>query len=131
MNETLWMRDSIDYTLVNPNQLRHHGVNVQDDPISERPLSIITSDAEFAMGLNRKGTIVYFNSQTPTQKKIYSFSPIIISAKLPLDPEQVNVPNRTHSLDLEVERIRLLGDQSLTIFINNLDLAMWCLIFLQ
>ena len=40
-HEALWMRSLMDDSLINPNQLRHYGVNVQDDPISNRPLSII------------------------------------------------------------------------------------------
>ena len=53
-------------TLINPNQLRDFGVNVQDNPTSPSPLSIITEDAKFAMILERKGTIIFFNTRTPT-----------------------------------------------------------------
>ena len=31
-NEALWMGDSMTHSLVNPNQLHHFGVKVQDDP---------------------------------------------------------------------------------------------------
>ena len=30
--ETLWMGSLMDDSLINPNQLRHYGLNVQDDP---------------------------------------------------------------------------------------------------
>ena len=53
------MGDVLDPTLVNPNQLRHFGVDVQDNPMSSRPLSIITEDNEFCMELAIEGTIVF------------------------------------------------------------------------
>ena len=45
-HEALWMGDTMTTSLINPNQLRHFGVNVQDDPTSRRPLSVITDDGE-------------------------------------------------------------------------------------
>ena len=48
-HEALWMGDSMQDTLINPNQLRHFGTNVQDNPVSNYPLSIITADHEFSM----------------------------------------------------------------------------------
>ena len=44
-NKALDMIKSLDVTLVNPNQLWHYGIHVQDDPSSSQPLSIITEDA--------------------------------------------------------------------------------------
>ena len=43
-NEALWMGGQLDHSLINPNQLRHHGTKVQDNPMSDRALSIITED---------------------------------------------------------------------------------------
>ena len=40
-NESLWMGDKMDHTLINPNQLRHFGTIVQDNPMLSKPLSII------------------------------------------------------------------------------------------
>ena len=58
-NECLWMGDKMDHSLINPNQLRHFGTIVQDNPMSPKPLSIITEDKEFCMELRMDGTIVY------------------------------------------------------------------------
>ncbi len=63
-NESLWMGDSMSHTLVNPNQLRHYGVRVQDDPTSRRPLSIIKEDASFSILLKMKGMFVYMDTHT-------------------------------------------------------------------
>jgi len=37
-NEALWMGDSMNCTLINPNRLRHFGTKVQDNPVSDLPL---------------------------------------------------------------------------------------------
>ena len=33
-NETIWMYDSLKHMLINPNQIRHSGDNIQDNPTS-------------------------------------------------------------------------------------------------
>ena len=35
-HEVLWMGDSLENTLFNPNQLRHFGTKVQDNPMDDR-----------------------------------------------------------------------------------------------
>ena len=69
-NEALWMGDSMETTLVNPNQLRHYGTQVQDNPTSELPLSIITEDNEFSMDLTMAGTIVCADTFTPSEYEL-------------------------------------------------------------
>ena len=48
-NEALWMGDTLDHTLVNPNQLRHYGITVQDNPACDKPLYFMTESSEFSM----------------------------------------------------------------------------------
>ena len=59
MHEALCMGDTLYHTLVDPNQLRHYGTLVQDNLMSEIPLSFITEDGEFIMELSNEGTIVF------------------------------------------------------------------------
>ena len=40
LHEGLWVNTTMDHTLVNPNQLQHFGVTVQDNPYSSSPLYI-------------------------------------------------------------------------------------------
>ena len=58
-NEALWMGDQMDHTLVNPNQLRHFGIKVQDNPVSNEPLHSMTEDKQFNMELKMKGTTIF------------------------------------------------------------------------
>ena len=70
LNEALWMGDTMDHTLINPNQLRHYGTKVRDDPTSNHPLSIITESNEFCMGLQMAGTICYAETHSPTAQEL-------------------------------------------------------------
>ena len=40
LHEGLWMNNTMEHTFDNPNQLRHFGVTVQDNPYSSSPLYI-------------------------------------------------------------------------------------------
>lgn len=106
MNEALWMGDSMESTLINPNQLRHYGMHIQDYPSSVRPLSMISEDTEFTMALKREGTILYFDTHTPTQKELETYPHIVISSEVSWNPMKVHFDENTHSLEEEVERIR-------------------------
>ena len=48
LHESLWMGDTLDHTLVNPNQLRHYGNRVEDNLMQEICVSVITEDEELA-----------------------------------------------------------------------------------
>ena len=53
------MGNNIDHILINPNQLGYYGIKVQDNPMLETALSIITEDNEFCMELAMEGTVIY------------------------------------------------------------------------
>ena len=40
-NKVLWMGDKSDHTLVNPNQIHHHRIDVQDNPCMHKPMAIV------------------------------------------------------------------------------------------
>ena len=105
-NKALWMGGVMEDTLLNSNQLRHFGINVQDNPTSNRPLSIITEDTHFAMPLQRDGTIVFCNTRTPTQNELETCPHIQLSSFKAWNPSKVHFPKSSHSLEEEVERIR-------------------------
>ena len=58
-NEALRMGDTLDHTLVIPNQLRHYGITVQDNPACDKLLYFMTEDSEFFVESKRKGIIIY------------------------------------------------------------------------
>ena len=75
-NEALWMPE-LDCTLINPNQLRHFGISVQDDPTSDSPLFISTESDKFVMPLEMTSTTIFANTCTPTQDELETCKPHI------------------------------------------------------
>ena len=49
LHEGLWMNTTMEHTLVNPNQLRHFGVTVKENPSSNSPLYIESPDRDFVL----------------------------------------------------------------------------------
>ena len=117
-NEALWMGDSMKSTLFNPNQLRHYGTKVQDNPVSENPLSIISDDDEFCLELSMDGTIVYFDSHTPTEEELLTCPHIVLSSPHPWDPAGVTFPKIRRTLEEEIGGVRFISGFSSS-FANN------------
>ena len=67
-HEGLWMGDQMEHSLLNPNQLRHFGVTVQDNPFSDAPLYISTENGDFVFPLEILGTNIVAKTRTPTEK---------------------------------------------------------------
>ena len=105
-NEAIWMGDHMDHTLLNPNQLRHYGVRVQDDPTSPYPLSIVTEKNEFGMELSMDGTIVYVETHAPSERDLKEFPHIELTSPHSWDPLQVKFPKSKYTLG------DMLGDHS-------------------
>lgn len=99
LNEALWMGDSLEHTLVNPNQLRHFGTTVYDDPTSSHPLCIITEDKEFCMDLYMKGTVTCFDSYAPSEDELNNCPHIVLSSNHPWRPDKVQFPRCSNTLE--------------------------------
>ena len=66
LREGLWMNTTMRHTLVNPNQLRHFGVTMQENPYSSYPLYIESMDSDFVLPLIVEGTKILVHTRTPT-----------------------------------------------------------------
>ena len=105
-NEALWMGDTLNHTLINPNQLRHYGITVQDNPACDKPLYFMTEDSAFSMELKRKGTIIYSDTFTPSARELNDNPKIIMSSPHPWDPTNVEFNNNARSLEEEITEVR-------------------------
>ena len=70
LHEVICMGDTLYHTFVNTNQLHHYGNRIQDKPMSESPLQIITKDGEFIMEPSIEVTILFANTHTHYDKKL-------------------------------------------------------------
>ena len=85
------MGDKLDHTLVNPNQLRAYGVNVQDNPFDAKPLSITTDDA--SVELYSEGTIICGDTWTPTESELSQLPRLILTSPHDWDPHNICFPS--------------------------------------
>ena len=85
-NEGLWMRDKMENTLINQNQLRYFGTTVQDNPFSESPLYIMTEYRDLSLPLNVDGTNIFSETRTPTSRELHKYPHILMASPHPWDP---------------------------------------------
>ena len=89
----------LDHSLINPNQLRYNGVEVQDNPYAIKPMTI-TSKRDGVNGfsdyLDSTGTTIFLITWTPRQKDLELYPHIQLSSSEPWDPQNVVFPS--HSL---------------------------------
>ena len=98
-NEALWMGTTMDHTLLNPNQLRHYGTIVQDNPTLPLPLSIIAEDRSFCMELFMQGTTVRVQTYSPTQTELETCPHVVLSSPSPWDPNNISFPKSRMSIE--------------------------------
>ena len=90
--QAIYLGDQIQASLLCPNQLRAHGVTVDDIPRHlappDRPSnhSIYCPDDELNIPLSLKGIISYFNSRTPTQEELNTCKWVILTDEHEWDP---------------------------------------------
>ena len=69
VHEALYFGDSLDHSLINPNQIRAFGIDVWDNPYdTERQFGIVTD--EVFIPFETDGTTIYFDSFTPTMQDL-------------------------------------------------------------
>ena len=81
----------MDASSMNPNQLRHHGVEAQDDPCHWDPMAIRKDDDEegFVACLKLLGTNVCVDTWTPTDQDLQSHQHVALTSPQAWDPHRV------------------------------------------
>ena len=97
-NETLWMGDTLQHTLANPNQLRAYGTTVQDNPFSSSPLKFEPPTGP-TIPLTTMGTIIYCDTCAPSDRELSTLRHIHLSSSATWDPHNVVFP--THRVEEE------------------------------
>ena len=96
-HESLYYGTELDHSLINPNQLRHFGVGVWDNPFdTTRTLSIEVND-ELQIPLHMQGTKISFKSRSPTSQELASCPHISVTSSRPWNPTTVLLQQVTFS----------------------------------
>jgi len=104
LNEALWMGETMTHTLVNPNQLRHYGTKVRDDPTSSTPMHIMTENNEFNIELKMKGTVIFADTHTPSAKELHDCPHIVLNSPHEWNPQSVQFRNKAQSFQDEMQQ---------------------------
>ena len=100
-NEALWMGDQLHHTLINPNQLRSYGVDVQDSPFAKEDLAITT--ANYIIPFDTQGTTIFCDTRSPTEVELQQLPRVILTSAIDRDPQKVQFPS--HHSDRVVSNI--------------------------
>jgi hypothetical protein len=75
-NEGLDFIDRLQHSLINPNQMRYAGINVQDNPFASDGLYIRAKDGitDLSIPMSTQGTIIKFPSRTPSSEELATCS---------------------------------------------------------
>jgi hypothetical protein len=98
-HEALWMGDFMEHSLINPNQLRHYGTQVQDNPYAQTQMHISVEDGTFAIPLEADGTTIFFHAQSPTEKELHECQHITLSSPQEWNPREVRFPDPVHPVE--------------------------------
>ena len=84
-NEVLWMGDRLHHMLINPNQLRSYGVDVQDNPFAKEDLTIITDDN--IIPLDTQATTIFFDTRSPTEVELQQLPRVVLTSAIDWAPQ--------------------------------------------
>ena len=116
-NEALWMGDTLQHTLVNPNHLRAYGTTMQDNPFAPAPLQFEPPTGP-TIPLATMGTIIYCNTRAPNDRELSTLPHIHLSSSATWDPHNVVFP--THRVEEEEHQTQILSTSSISTSANDL-----------
>ena len=92
------------HTLINPNQWRHFGARVQDNPYdSNKPMAIRSPDSEFTAFLQLEGIIVFLDIWYPSQKDLEAHPHIEMKSRHHWNTPQIQFPQNKYGVQEEIE----------------------------
>jgi hypothetical protein len=83
---------TLDHSLFNPNQLRHHGTIVQDNPCCNEPMSITSPSRDFTACLQSMGTDIFIKTWAPSAADLQECPHVVLCSSAPWNPRQVQFP---------------------------------------
>ncbi|KAL7546618.1 hypothetical protein ACHAWF_009948 [Thalassiosira exigua] len=91
MNDVLYSGGRLDHSLINPNQIRHYGIAVSDNPyVMDKSLGIV-HDQDF-IPFEMEGATVYFETTYPTMDEIKMHPQLVLTdGEVPWDPTGINM----------------------------------------
>ena len=70
-----------------------HGVTVQDNPYGDTCRNIATEQEDFQFPTTADGTVIYFDSRTPTNHELATCPHITMSSSVEWNPHEIHFPS--------------------------------------
>ena len=95
LNESLYYGTKLDHTLLNPNQIRHNGVDFWDNPYDKERALSIQVDRGPTISLEFVGIKLQFESKVPTNEELNNCEHIEITSSVLWEPSEVTLGQAT------------------------------------
>jgi hypothetical protein len=103
----------MDHSLFNPNQLRHFGTMVQDNPYAGTLMTITTGDNQFTACLETEGIDIYLNTWVPSDADLRAYPHVQLASADTWHPNSVKLPRLSNIEREEIESKNICGVQTL------------------
>ncbi len=99
LNEVLFFGSCLNHSLINPNQIRHNGIPVYDNPYEQDPGRVmgIGVSESCHIPFASEGSTIFFNSSDPSDDDMDSFPHVVLTSDTPWDPCNLVMPGGTNN----------------------------------
>jgi hypothetical protein len=81
IHEGLWMPDSVDHSLINPNELRAFGSVIQDNSFDLTGMALKDPEACVSIPMSLSSAVIGFETRTPTQDELDHCQHLVLSSQ--------------------------------------------------
>lgn len=106
IHECLYYGTKLKHTLINPNQVRHSGLSLWDNPYDHERGLCIEGDS-FSIPMHTKGTKVLFTSRAPTQDELNTCVHVELTSPVEWNPYDVSLGQVKTSKQVEPLQVHI------------------------
>ena len=88
-NESLYYGSALDHSLINPNQVRHYGNQMWDNPFDQRHKLCIQVSNDVEIPMQCKGSKIQFTTRVPSRQELASCPHIVMTSPKEWEPSAV------------------------------------------
>jgi hypothetical protein len=94
IHEALYFGNTMDHSLINPNQLHHYGIVVHDNPYELDPSRTmgIEIDDDAHLPFQSQGSTVFFTTRYPDDDEMELYPHVVLTSDRPWDPQGLVMP---------------------------------------